>query len=306
MIIFIVHTCSCTYLCGPNQKGKFKMKIAVIGPGAVGTTIAYELQQSLPNVTLIGRSNKIMTLQPANETIKVQSIDDINTQFDVIIIAVKTHQLNSLIPKLHYFAHNETCFILAQNGYGLLPQLPFNHKYQAVVYISGQKSGNEVVHFRDYRLHLQKDTTTTHLKALFDTTKIEIVLEDNIEEKIWYKLLVNLGINSITALGHNTAQILKINEVKHLCRQLLKEGHQVAEASGIQFPHTIVDDIMQIYAGYPDHMGTSMYYDIINHQPLEIEAIQGFIFRQAKSHNVNTPHLDTIYALLRSHQSLIN
>ena len=46
---------------------------------------------------------------------------------------------------------------------------------------------------------------------------------------------MNLGINSITALGHNTAQILKINEVKHLCRQLLKEGHQVAEASGIQF-----------------------------------------------------------------------
>lgn len=138
MIIFKVRTCSCTYLCGPNQKGKFKMKIAVIGPGAVGTTIAYELQQSLPNVTLIGRSNKIMTLQPANETIKVQSIDDINTQFDVIIIAVKTHQLNPLIPKLHHFAHNETCFILAQNGYGLLPQLPFNRKYQAVVYISGQ------------------------------------------------------------------------------------------------------------------------------------------------------------------------
>ena len=27
---------------------------------------------------------------------------------------------------------------------------------------------------------------------------------------------------------------------------IIKEGHQVAEASGIQFPHTIVDDIMQI------------------------------------------------------------
>ena len=78
-----------------------------------------------------------------------------------------------------------------------------------------------------------------------------------------------------------------------------------SEASGIQFPHTIVDDIMQIYAGYPDHMGTSMYYDIINHQPLEVEAIQGFIFRQAKSHNVNTPHLDTVYALLRSSSLII-
>ncbi|WP_420031148.1 2-dehydropantoate 2-reductase N-terminal domain-containing protein, partial [Streptococcus equi] len=71
MIIFIVHKYFYTYMFNSNQKGRFKMKIAVIGPGAVGTTIAYELQQSLPNVTLIGRANKIMTLQPVNETIKV-------------------------------------------------------------------------------------------------------------------------------------------------------------------------------------------------------------------------------------------
>ena len=108
-------------------------------------------------VTLIGRSNKIMTLQPANEIIKVQSIDDINTQFDVIIIAVKTHQLNPLIPKLHHFAHNETCFILAQNG--LLPQLPFNRKYQAVVYIVvkvWKRSGT----FPRLPFTFAKDTTT--------------------------------------------------------------------------------------------------------------------------------------------------
>ena len=48
-------------------------------------------------------------------------------------------------------------------------------------------------------------------------------------------------------------------------------------AEGITLPDTIVEDIMHIYAGYPDHMGTSMYYDVINHQPLEVEAIQGFI-----------------------------
>ena len=84
---------------------------------------------------------------------------------------------------------------------------------------------------------------------------------------------------------------------------IIKKGHQVAEASGIQFPHTIVDDIMQMPAILI--IWGQVCIDIINHQPLEIEAIQGFIFRQAKSHNVNTPHLDTIYALLRSHQSLI-
>lgn len=78
----------------------------------------------------------------------------------------------------------------------------------------------------------------------------------------------------------------------------------MAKAEGVHFSDTIVEDIMNIYAGYPDHMGTSMYYDVIANQPLEVEAIQGFIYRQARKYQLNTPHLDTIYALLLSHQSL--
>ena len=37
------------------------LSVAIIGPGAVGTTIAYELQQSLPHTTLIGRHAKTIT-----------------------------------------------------------------------------------------------------------------------------------------------------------------------------------------------------------------------------------------------------
>ncbi len=45
---------------------------------------------------------------------------------------------------------------------------------------------------------------------------------------------------------------------------------------------------MTIYQGYPDEMGTSMYYDIVHQQPLEVEAIQGFIYRRAREHNLDT------------------
>ena len=71
--------------------------------------------------------------------------------------------------------------------------------------------------------------------------------------------------------------------------RLLEEGKQVAIAEGITLPDTIVEDIMHIYAGYPNHMGTSMYYDVMNHQPLEVEAIQGFIYRKARTHHL-LPH----------------
>lgn len=280
------------------------MRIAIIGPGAVGTTIAYELQQVLPHVTLLGRINKSIHLQPANQHVAVNNIKAMTDPFDVIIIAVKTHQLGTLIPDLKRLTHDDTTIILAQNGYGLLSKLPFKYVYQAVVYISGQKKGDEVIHFRDYRLHIQRDSRTEQLKQYIKHTKIELILEDYIETTIWYKLLVNLGINSITALGGNTAQILKIPEIYQLCTRLLEEGKQVSMAEGIQLPGTIVEDIMHIYAGYPDHMGTSMYYDVINHQPLEVEAIQGFIYHKAKTHQLATPSLDTIYALLLSHHSL--
>ena len=49
------------------------MRIAIIGPG-VGTTIAYELQQVLPHITLLGRTNKSIHFQPANQHIIVKDI----------------------------------------------------------------------------------------------------------------------------------------------------------------------------------------------------------------------------------------
>ena len=63
-----------------------------------------------------------------------------------------------------------------------------------------------------------------------------------------------------------------------LCRQLLPD--RVAQAEGLNFSEQTVDTIMTIYQGYPDEMGTSMYYDIVHQQPLEVEAIQGFIYRR--------------------------
>ena len=69
----------------------------------------------------------------------VKDIKSMTDPFDVIIVAVKTHQLESLIPDLNRLTHDETTIILAQNGYGLRSTLPFKYVYQAVVYISGQK-----------------------------------------------------------------------------------------------------------------------------------------------------------------------
>ena len=76
------------------------------------------------------------------------------------------------------------------------------------------KKGDVVTHFRDYQLRIQDNTLTRQFRDLVQESQIDIVLEANIQQAIWYKLLVNLGINSITALGRQTVAIMHNPEIR--------------------------------------------------------------------------------------------
>ena len=112
---------------------------------------------------------------------------------------------------------------------------------------------------------------------------------------------MNLGINTITAIGHQPAKILKSPHIESICRRILVDGLKVARAEQINFEDHIIDDILNIYNGYPDEMGTSMYYDVINKHPLEVEAIQGYIYKCAKTSFRNTLSRYGLYILYAYH-----
>lgn len=280
-------------------------KFAIIGPGAVGSTIAFELQQHFDDTLLLGRQEVTLSYYPGNHMtmhqLQVQSLTATTAIVDVLFVAVKTYQLNTIIEDIKRITHQDSIIVLAQNGRTNLETLTLPNVYQAVVYISGQKEQNTVTHFRDERLHVQDSPQTRNLAQLLAPTNLELKLESHIEDTIWYKLLVNLGINTVTALTQSTAKVLKDNKVNHLCRQLIDEGAHVALAEGVNLPKDIVTQIMSIYEGYPDEMGTSMYYDIIAGRALELEAIQGYIYRTGQKHNVAIPTITTTYTLLHGY-----
>ncbi|HHQ7379458.1 oxidoreductase [Staphylococcus xylosus] len=280
---------------------------AIIGPGAVGTTIAYDLQHNQPNLKLLGRRDQTLDFfVNGNSTeahqLTVTALSDCDKKFDVIFIAVKIHQLSKVLTELDHLLHKDTTIILAQNGHGQLSKFKHPFVYQAVVYISGQKENDKVTHFRDHKLILKNTPQTEALRKELENTPLDIHLTDDIEKAIWYKLLVNLAINSVTALSRSTASVLTIPGINNLCENLLREGIEIAKFENVIFGEEIVTEIMTIYEGYPNAMGTSMYYDILDKKPLEIEGIQGFLYNKARLHDLQTPTLDTIYPLLLAQQ----
>lgn len=277
-------------------------KFGIIGPGAVGTAITFALTQSNLDVTLFGRSNATVYFQEYNQDVQhsfpVQSLEDAHEKVDILFIAVKATQLDAIIPYLHHILHANSVIILTQNGYGQLEKIDHPHKFHAVVYISGQKEDNVVTHFRDWTLRLPVHALTLDIKSLTEDSILNIECLEDYDQHVWYKLIVNLGINTITALTRQPARVLKHDQIHALCYNLLVEGNRVAKAEGIDFGDDFEESIMKIYEGYPDDMGTSMYYDMISEKPLETAFIQGYIYRISQKHHLTTPYIDSTYAVL--------
>ncbi|UUI39846.1 oxidoreductase [Oceanobacillus oncorhynchi] len=274
----------------------------VIGPGAVGSVIGESLHTSGYQVTFLGRKAGEVYIEraSASETaaFPVEAISEAETVFDYLFITVKGTQLEGFMPYLDKLTHENTVCILCQNGYGQLDRFHIPNAYQAVVYISAQKKEQVVTHFRDRILILPENPVTKKLKEVIAASDLDIRLSPDYRYEVWYKLLVNLAINSVTALSRNTALILEEEKIQHLCKRLIQEGVAIAVAEGIHFQEGITEEIMRIYAGYPPYMGTSMYYDIIAGKTMETAYIQGYLYEKSQTYGLDTPCLDAVYSLL--------
>lgn len=281
--------------------------IAIIGAGAVGSIILHLISNDKSlNIDIFATKNRGINLQIDNKKISLpyntQMLIESSKKYDVIFITTKAYTLKDIIPYIDNITHPETIIIICQNGYSQTERITHPNTFHAVVYISGQKKDDIVIYFRDNRLVLPNNVHTKKLQSIFLNTDLDISISDDYLQQIWFKLLVNLGINSMTALTKNTAQILKVVEVNQALIQLLKKGITVANKDGLSFNDDTIDEIISIYKGYPDHMGTSMYYDVLENALTEYEFIQGYIYERARHHQLSTPTLDIVYALLKGYQ----
>lgn len=285
------------------------MKIAVIGIGAVGSVIAREMMMLPHDITLFGRSRKEgFTIQEDGERRHYPyTIEDISAYegdaFDIIFIATKATALKSISGIIPAMAHRDTEVILCENGMGFDEY--FDAPVPAVVYISGQKREDRIEHFQDARL-LIGDRPLPYTDRIIDdlenTTGVELEIKKTEDfRRIRYeKLLINLGINSLTALSSNTAKIFDLENVTDLTRRLLREGLDIINRKGEIIDPSFIDKALSIYQSYNREMGTSMYYDVMAEARTEYMYIQKY-FQQHKG-DLDTPVLDIIVTLLDAYQ----
>lgn len=299
------------------------MKIAVIGAGAMGCLYGAYLSTAHEIIMIDSYEPQIKAIQEKGITIQEANGSEVvysgitacqsglyHDSVDVVIIFVKsTHTGQALEQNRHLFGES-TLVMTLQNGAG--NDRKIQEYVQSKNIVIGTSKHNAVNLGNGVIKHPGKGITTigsNHnsvaeveiLRAMLDEAGLEVSVSDDIQRIIWSKLLVNLSINTLTAITETPiGYMIKNQYAWDFAKRLIYEAIEVAEADGTYFDRREALEMVKKVCVDAGDGYSSMYQDRKKRIPMEIDAINGAIVEQAKLYGVPTPYNTLIVDLIHA------
>ncbi|MBI1686025.1 2-dehydropantoate 2-reductase [Caulobacter hibisci] len=284
------------------------MRIAVIGPGAVGGTLAAWLSLA-HEVTLCVRTaferlevetpERTLVATPTVLTDPAQA-----TSVDWVLIATKTYDAAGAAAWLAGLVGPGTRVAVLQNGVEhverFTPYLPAERITPAVVDIPAERTAPGVI--RQRRLGWIKVPAGEAGQAfadLFAHTPIAVEPTDEFKAVAWRKLALNCA-GAVNALALKPSGISRRDDIAAIMRDLMAECIAVGRAEDVDLPDSLPDEVVAGYRSGPADGVNSLLADRLAGRPMEIDARNGVIVRRGAAHGVPTPVNAMIVALLEA------
>jgi 2-dehydropantoate 2-reductase len=283
--------------------------IAVVGPGAIGATMAALLHDAGYQVLLCGHTPKdgVEVRPDGKDPIVVPGPvltdpADIDGPVDVVLLAVKDTQNRSASAWLGRLCDEKTVVCALQNGVEQIDRVgalcPSSEVVPAAVWFSAQAQPDGWFRLRtDARLVLPDSGGARRLDMLMRDSDITVELDPDFVTGAWRKLLVNALAGLMVLTGRRSAMFRR-DDVAALSRRYLAECLAVARAEGANLGDDVIDEIVGMFADGPEDLTTSMLTDREAHRPLEWDIRNGVISRKGAQHGLATPISDGLVALL--------
>lgn len=313
-------------------------KIAVVGAGSMGGFLGATLALHGQDVTFIARGPTLAALkhsftmidaQGARHTpaVKAAAADEAGA-FDLVILALKAHQIAGAAATLPRLLHAETPVLAVLNG---IPWWYFHKSGGAfegrslaaldpdgtiakaidgrrvvggVIYAAAAVVAPATVHVTDTKLMTigepdgSASTRSAAIAALFSDAGFKTQVSPEIRTDIWTKVWGNSSFNPVSALtGAGLASIVRDEGGCAVVRAIMEEVERVAGRLGITMRMSLQKRI-EVTESLGNHK-TSMLQDIEARRMPEIEANMGAILEIARLVGERTPMLEAIYTTTR-------
>jgi len=118
---------------------------------------------------------------------------------------------------------------------------------------------------------------------------------------VWGKLLVNVGVNALTAITRlRNGVLVEQAEAREILRGAVEEAALVAERKGIQLPYTDPAGKVEDVCRTSKLNFSSMLQDVVNRRETEVDFINGAVVREGKKLGIQTPINWMLTALVKT------
>lgn len=304
-----------------------RLRVAVVGAGAIGGVLGARLQQAGHDVVFIARGATLAALQARGLVLEsidgdltlpsVQATHDPATVgvVDVVLVCVKATQIANLAPSLRPLVGPGTAVIPVQNGVEasqllaaelgeanvleglgrvLVEQVAPGHiRHTAVTPIIefGPRAGAPV--------HSAAYAQISRFAEALRGAGLVAQMPDDMGVAQWEKFLFIEPIGAVGAAARVSFGVVRsVPASRALLDAALHEVRNVGRAVGVTWPADAIDRVWARYDSLPADGSTSLQRDLMAARPSEFEAQTGAVVRIGRAHGVPTPVHDVLYAVL--------
>lgn len=282
--------------------------IALVGPGAIGTTIAAVLHEVERTPVLCGRTaHPRLLLRHDHGEIVVPGpvLNDPSTlgePFDLVFVAVKTTQIADSADWLAALCDENTVVCALQNGVEqqarLEPYVNGATVLPSVVWFPAQREPDASVWLRAKpRLTLPDVPPAQRVVDALHGTRCMVELSGDFISIAWRKLLLNAAAG-LMVLANRRAGMFSRADITELALAYLRECLTVARAKGAVLNDSVAQEIVDGFQRAPADLGTSILADRQANRPLEWDIRNGVIQRYGAELGIATPISDVVVPLL--------
>jgi len=300
------------------------MKFLVVGPGAMGCLFAARLSIAGNEVALADH-DKRRAQKITEQGIRVTGISGtyevrIPTAVggapfapDFILICVKSTDTKTAGEGVLGSMGPETMVVTLQNGLGnmeILAEIFGPGKVLGGVTAQGATLVDEGVirHAGEGETVIgpagEEDGPLHRLVSVMNQAGFETRSARKVEELIWGKLIINVGINALTAITRlKNGRIPEIKGTRAVMEAAVEEAVSVARANGVRLPYE--DPLARVIAvcEATKENVSSMLQDVSKQRTTEVEAINGAIAREGAVAGIPTPVNTTLTELVNAIQT---
>jgi 2-dehydropantoate 2-reductase len=304
------------------------MNFLIVGPGAMGCLFASRLSTAGYEVTLldynreraekISRQGIMVEGVTGEYTVNVPvAVGKIESQPDYTLICVKAMKTREAGEEIAPWLPKKSIIATLQNGIGNIETLTEIFGKERVV--GGVTSEGATVLGWGRIRHAGRGSTTfesedcrgaatANLVSAFNKAGFKTGSTSDLEGLIWGKLIINAGINAITAITRlKNGRLPDLEAARLVMEKAVKEATAVAEAKKIRLPYP--DPFRRVLDVCRDTAGntSSMLQDVLNKRATEVDYINGAIVREGDALGIPTPTNRVLTSMVQAIQeSYIN